>query len=107
MRGYELIGVVGNFTKLLKAQDAAIQSEYLPFYKNWSSGGSPYINAVLPMNIMGLKRSAEEKAADFKAKVVANEADGNTEQAEAMRVEMDKWYDLAEEVTEVLRQLMN
>lgn len=107
VRGYELIGVVGNFTKLLKAQDASIQSKYLPYYNNWSLGGSPYINAVLPMNIMGLKRSAEEKAADFKAKIDAYEADGKVQQADAMRVEMDKWYDLAEEVTEILRQLMN
>jgi hypothetical protein len=69
-------------------------------------GGSPYINAVLPMNIMRLKRGAEEKAADLKAKVDAYEADGDTQKAEEVRFEMNNWYDLAEEVNEILRLIM-
>jgi len=106
VRGYELIGVVGHFTKLLEDQDASTQSKYMPYFKKWHLGGSPYINAVLPMNIMRLKRGAEEKAADLKAKVDAYEADGDTQKAEEVRFEMNNWYDLAEEVNEILRLIM-
>lgn len=107
VRGYELIGVVGNFTKLLSAQPAQTQMEHINYFSKWHAKGSPYINAVLPMNIMRVKRSAEDKGGDLKAKIDAYEADGNAQKAEELRNEMNQWYDLAEQVTAVLREVVN
>lgn len=106
VRGYELIGVLGHFTKLLEGQNVKTQTNYLPYFEKWHLGGNPYINAVMPMNIMRLKRTAEEKGSDLKAKVAAFEKDGDTQKAEETRIEMDAWYDFAEDVNKILRLIM-
>ena len=93
--GYEAIGVMGNFTNLLKQQPADIQSEYLPVFEALKTSGGAYINAVLPMNTMMLKKHNESKVSEL-TKETSITPDGEKE------IELEKTKKLVEKINELL-----
>lgn len=103
--GYEAIGVMGSFTALLKKQDLAVQKEYFGAYKEIAAGGSPYINAVLPMNLGMLKRDLELKANKYNAEVEKYQAEGNQEKADIARFEVEKINDFIDQIDAYLAEI--
>jgi aminopeptidase N len=65
--GYEAIGVMGHFTNLLKQQDLDTQMSYMDVYETLKKTGGAYVKAVLPMNLMMLKKFHEETLAKMKS----------------------------------------
>ena len=93
--GYEAIGVMGNFTNLLKQQAAAIQLEYLPMFETLKTSGGLYINAVLPMNTMMLKKHNESKISEL-TKEIAASPNGEKE------IELEKTKNLVGKIDEFM-----
>src|SRR5690554_7023893 len=58
--GYDAIGGLLNFTAAVKAQEIKVQEQYLPVFEQLSNNGGAYINMVLPMSVLNLKRGADE-----------------------------------------------
>ncbi len=93
--GYEAIGVMGNFTNLLKQQSADVQLDYLPMFETLKTSGGLYINAVLPMNTMMLKKHNESKISEL-TKEISITPDGEKE------LELDKTKQLVEKIDQML-----
>lgn len=100
--GYDLIGAVGNFTSLYKKQDLATQKEYFGYFEELSEKGNPYISAVLPMNIMGVKRDLEGKISDLNQQIESYKDEGNTAKMERAQIEKEELQEFADKVTELL-----
>jgi hypothetical protein len=93
--GYEAIGVMGNFTNLLKQQTTDVQLEYIPMFETLKTSGGLYINAVLPMNTMMLKKHNESKISEL-TKEISITPDGEKE------LELDKTKQLLEKIDQML-----
>jgi aminopeptidase N len=87
--GYEAIGVMGHFTNLLKQQDLDTQMAYLDVYEQLRTAGGAYIKAVLPMNVMMLKKHHEEQLSKLNS-------DGGTQE------EISKTEALVNRITKIL-----
>ncbi|MDX1652976.1 MAG: M1 family metallopeptidase [Brumimicrobium sp.] len=86
--GYDAIGAMGSFTGLLKEQDVPTKEKYLGTYEKLSETGGIYIQAVLPMNVMMLKRDTEEQISDLNAELIKLEKAGDEEKAAQKRLEI-------------------
>jgi hypothetical protein len=103
--GYDAIGGMGSFTGLLKEQDIETQEKYLPTFVKLSESGGAYVQAVLGMNVMLLKRSADERVSKLNTELKQLEKEGSEEKAVAKRLEHEKAADFAEKVTSLLNEL--
>ncbi len=103
--GYESIGVLGNFTALLKQQDVETQMSYLPIFEELNGAGSPYINAVLPMNVIILKREAESNFDKLEDRITELEKD-NLEKANILRFEQEQQKELIQKIDALLEKVM-
>jgi len=103
--GYDAIGAMGSFTGLLKKQDLETQEKYLSTYEKLSESGGAYVQAVLGMNVMLLKRSADERVSKLNTELKQLEKEGNEEKAVSKRLEHEKAADFADKVTKLLTGL--
>lgn len=99
--GYEAIGVLGNFTKLLKGLPKDIQMKNLAFYEELKGLNSPYINAVLPMNVMMLKRDAESDLNRLNAELESAKSE-DTKDEEDIKKDIAETEQLLEGINELL-----
>jgi len=103
--GYDAIGVMGSFTSLLKRQDVSTISSNLSFFEDASQTGSPYVNAVLPMNVMILKRDIASKVDGLESDIEEAEEAKNQEKSDTLRAEAKRYSDLLKEVDAVLMKV--
>ena len=103
--GYDAIGGMSNFTSLLKKSDLEIQEKYIGTLEELSEGGSPYINAVLPMNVMGLKRSADDRVSALKSEIKKLEEANKSGEVTMKEGELKKAEAFAQKVTELLMKV--
>ena len=103
--GYDAIGVMGSFTLLLKNQEISTIEEYLPFFMEASQAGSPYVNAVLPMNLMILKRDIETKIIGFESDIEDAEEEKNQQKVDKLLLEKERYLDLMDKVNKIIMEV--
>lgn len=103
--GYDAIGAMGSFASLLKKQDIETQEKYFPTFEKLSKSGGAYVQAVLPMNLMLLKRSTDERVSKLNSELEKLEEENNEEKAVAKRAELERANDFTEKVTKLLGEL--
>lgn len=81
VRGRDAMGGLFSLTGLLKKQPISVQEKYYPVYERLSRKGGAYVSRVLPMAIMQLEGSAQQKMTQLKDKVKILEDSGKNGEA--------------------------
>jgi len=103
--GYDAISAMSNFAAMLKEQDIATQEKYLPVLEELGQGGSAYVQAILPYNIMTLKRGADSKVSSLESEIKKLEEDGKSGEVAMKEGELKKAKAYAEKVNELLMKV--
>ena len=103
--GYEAIGVMGSLSSLLKRQDIKIQQENLSFYEEMAKGSNPYINAVLPMNLMMLKRDADSAVGNLSSEIESLKESGKEDEVAKKQVELEETKDFVKNLNKLISEL--
>ncbi|HLV40990.1 MAG TPA: M1 family metallopeptidase [Brumimicrobium sp.] len=105
--GYDAIGSLLNFTAAVKEQDIKTQEKYLPVFEQLSNNGGAYINMVMPMSIMNLKRGAEETIANLNAEIKTLEEEGKTAESTVVQGKLNAAEAYGEKLDVLLYKVAN
>lgn len=100
--GYDAISAMSNFTAMLDDQDIATQDKYLPVLEQLAEGGSAYVQAILPYNLMTLKRSADSRVSSLEAEIKKLEEGGKSGEVTMKEGELKKAKAHADKITALL-----
>jgi hypothetical protein len=100
--GYDAISAMSNFTGMLKEQDIKTQEKYLPILEEMGKGGSAYVQAILPYNVMTLKRGADSRVTSLQSEIKKLEEEGESGEVTMKEGELEKAKAFAEKVNALL-----
>ncbi len=103
--GYYLIGSVMSFASFLKDQDVAVQQKYFSVFESLSQKGGAYINAILPITVVGIKKNAEEMVAELKSELNRVKADENAGNKADIQRKLNAAQDFSERVSALAQKL--
>lgn len=100
--GYDAISAMSNFAGMLKEQDIETQEKYLPVLEDLSKGGSAYVQAILPYNVMTLKRAADSRVTSLESEIKKLEEEGKSGEVTMKEGELKKAKAFAGKVNDLL-----
>jgi aminopeptidase N len=100
--GYDAISAMSNFAGMLKDQDIETQEKYLPVLEDLNKGGSAYVQAILPYNVMTLKRAADSRVTSLESDIKKLEEEGESGEVTMKEGKLKKAKAFAEKVNDLL-----
>ena len=105
LSGYYIIGSLMSFGTYLKEQDVPTQEKYFYVFEDLSKNEGAYVNAILPITVMGLQKGAEELVADLKKKLSRSKENNNSAEEAAIQRKLDEAQDYNTRVTSLLQKI--
>lgn len=105
--GYDAIGGLLNFTAAVKAQEIKVQEQYLPVFEQLSNNGGAYINMVLPMSVLNLKRGADETVSSLKNELKTLEEEGKSGEATVVQGKLNAAENYTDQLGKLLQKVAN
>ena len=105
LSGYDVITGMSNFTELLKNQSIDVQMEYLPIFEQLAKGGGAYIQAILPYNVMSLKRGADNQVETLESDIKKLKEEGKSGEVTMKEGQLNKARTYAKHLNRLFAQV--
>lgn len=104
--GYDIIGVLGNYTKLLQRLDLETQRKELPKFIEFSKVGGAYANAIIPINLTTLRNANLNKISVLEKDLEAIKNKGDQQAIDLKMHEIENISNFIDEIQLVLSKIV-